>query len=91
MHWDFCYVYLTQNVFAFLKNEENIIDSDEVILVHEKAPCMQANKTLHLLEDNDVKLWSNYIWSGNSLDLAGEGEEKSDYHLHYQDSSYHCK
>ena len=38
-------IILTQNVFPFLKNEENAIDPDEVRFVHGKAPCIQANKT----------------------------------------------
>lgn len=46
---------LTQNVFPFLKNEDNVIDTDDVIFVHDKAPCMRANKTQHLLQDNNVK------------------------------------
>ena len=60
---------LTQNVFPFLNNEENVIDPDEVIFVHDKAPCMRANKIQHLFQDNDVKLWGNDIWPGNSPDL----------------------
>jgi hypothetical protein len=54
-------IILTQNVFSFLKNEDNVIDPDEVIFVHDKAPCMRVNKTQHLLEDNDVKFWGNDI------------------------------
>ena len=60
---------LTQNVFSFLKDQDNVIDSDEVIFVHDKAPCMRANKTQHLLQDNDVNFWGNDIWPGNSPDL----------------------
>jgi hypothetical protein len=62
-------VILTQNVFPFLNNEENVIDPDEVTFVHDKAPCMKANKTQHLFQDNDVKFWGNDIWPGNSPDL----------------------
>ena len=47
-------IVLAQNVFPFLKNEENVIDLDEVIFVHAKASCMRVNKIQHLLEDNDV-------------------------------------
>ncbi|CAF4827389.1 unnamed protein product, partial [Rotaria sp. Silwood1] len=57
------------HVFPFLKNEENVIDPDEVIFVHGKAPCMRAYQTQHLLQDNDVKFWGNDIWPGNSPDL----------------------
>ncbi|CAF4635785.1 unnamed protein product, partial [Rotaria sp. Silwood2] len=38
-------IILTENVFPFLKTEENVIDPDEVVFVHDKAPCMQANQT----------------------------------------------
>lgn len=62
-------IIFTQNVFPFLKNEENVIDPDEVIFVHDKAPCMKANQTQHLLKNNDVKFWGNDIWPGNSPDL----------------------
>ncbi|CAM4851095.1 unnamed protein product, partial [Rotaria magnacalcarata] len=47
----------------------NVIDLDEVIFVHDKAPCMRANKTQHLLQEKDVKFWGNDIWPGNSPDL----------------------
>ena len=55
-------IVLIQNVIPFLKNEENVIDPDEVIFVHDKAPCMRANKTQHLLKDNNVKFWGNDSW-----------------------------
>ena len=48
-------IILTQNVFPFLKNEDIVVDSDEVIFVHDKAPYMRANKTQHLFQDNDVE------------------------------------
>ncbi|CAF5086677.1 unnamed protein product, partial [Rotaria sp. Silwood1] len=57
-------IILTENVFPFLKNEENVIDPDEVIFVHDKASCMRANQTQHLLQDNKVKFWGNGIWLG---------------------------
>jgi hypothetical protein len=60
---------LTEHVFPFLKNEENVIDPDEVIFIHDKAPCMRAYPTQHLLQDNDIKFWGNDIWPGNSPDL----------------------
>jgi hypothetical protein len=80
-------IILTQNVFPFLKTEDNVIDPDEVIFVHDKAPCMRANETQHLLQNNDVKFCGNDIWPGNSPDLIvaehiesiikGEVEKKS--------------
>ncbi|CAF4738172.1 unnamed protein product [Rotaria sp. Silwood2] len=60
---------LTENVIPFLENEENVIDVDEVTFVHDKAPCMRANKTQHLLYDNAIQFWGNDIWPGNSPDL----------------------
>jgi len=62
-------IILTENVFPFLKNKKNVIDPDEVIFVHDKAPCMRANQTQHLFQDNDIKFWGNDIWPGNSPDL----------------------
>ncbi|CAF1074391.1 unnamed protein product [Adineta ricciae] len=53
---------LTENVIPFLKNKKNVIDPDEVILIHGKTPCMRVYPTQHLLQEND-------IWPGNSLDL----------------------
>ncbi|CAF4727382.1 unnamed protein product [Rotaria sp. Silwood1] len=48
-------IILTEHVFPFVKNEENVIDPDEVIFIHDKAPWMRAYQTQHLLQDNDVK------------------------------------
>ncbi|CAF1312927.1 unnamed protein product [Rotaria sordida] len=62
-------IILTQNVMPFLNNEENVIDPDEVTFVHDKAPCMRANKTQYFLQGNNVKFWDNGIWPGNSPDL----------------------
>ena len=62
-------VILTQHVFPFLKNEENVIDPDQVVFVHDKAPCMRANMTQQLLKENDTIFWGNDIWPGNSPDL----------------------
>ena len=55
--------------FHSLKNKKNVIDPNEVIFVHDKPPCMRANQTQHLFQDNDVKFWGNDIWPGNSPDL----------------------
>ncbi|CAF1396537.1 unnamed protein product [Didymodactylos carnosus] len=58
-----------QHVGPFMKNEENVIDVDEVIFVHDKAPCMKPNMTQQLIQDNNIKFWGNNIWAGNSPDL----------------------
>jgi len=62
-------IILMEHVIPFLKDEENVIDPDEVIFVHDKAPCMRAYMTQHLLQDNDINFWGNDIWPGNSPDL----------------------
>ncbi|CAF3372808.1 unnamed protein product, partial [Rotaria sp. Silwood2] len=60
---------LVPHVFPFLKNEENAIDVDEVVFVHDKVPCMKANMTQQLIQDNNINFWGNNIWHGNSPDL----------------------
>jgi hypothetical protein len=60
---------LKENVIPFLRNPENVIDNEKVIFLHDKASCMKANATQHLLEDEGVNFWGNDIWSGNSPDL----------------------
>ncbi|CAF1492367.1 unnamed protein product [Rotaria sp. Silwood1] len=50
-------IILTQNIFPVLNNEENVVDPNEVIFVHDKASCMRAYRTRHLLQDNNVKFW----------------------------------
>jgi hypothetical protein len=62
-------VILMQHVFPFLKDEENVIAFDQVIFVHDKAPCMRANMTQHLLTENNITFWGNDTWPGNSTDL----------------------
>ena len=70
--WDGGYfreVVLQQHVIPFLRNSNNVLDTNEVIFLHGKASCMKANATQHLLEDEGIKFWGNSIWSGNSLDM----------------------
>lgn len=50
-------------------DEENVIDRDEFILVHDNALCMQANMTPYVLPDITVNFWGNDIWLGGSTDL----------------------
>ncbi|CAF1443773.1 unnamed protein product [Adineta ricciae] len=57
---------LTENVIPFLKSNKNVIDPDEVIFIYDKAPCMRAYPTQHLLQENNIKFWGNEIWTGNS-------------------------
>ena len=53
----FCDVILMQHVFLFLKEEENVIDPDQVIFVRDKAPCRRAIMTQHLLKEDDITFW----------------------------------
>ncbi|CAF1470273.1 unnamed protein product [Adineta ricciae] len=62
-------IILMQHVFSFLTDEENVIDLDNVIFVPDKARCMRANMTQHLIRDNNIEFWGNDIWPGNSPDL----------------------
>ena len=48
-------------MIPFLRDPSNVLDADEVIFLHNKAPCMKANATQHLLEDEDVNFWGNSI------------------------------
>ena len=38
-------VFLQQHVISFLRNSANVLDTDEVVFLHNKAPCMKANTT----------------------------------------------
>jgi transposase len=70
--WDGVYfreIILQQHVIPFLRDPNNVLDTNEVTFLHDKAPCMKANATQHLLEDEDVKFWGNSIWPGNSPDM----------------------
>ena len=70
--WDgvyFCEIILQQHVIPFLQDSNNVLDTNEVIFLHDKVPCMKANATQHLLEDEGIKFWGNSIWPGNSPDM----------------------
>ncbi|CAF1517894.1 unnamed protein product [Didymodactylos carnosus] len=62
-------IILQKHVTSFLRNPINILDTNEVIFLHDKAPCMKANATQHLPEDEGVNFWGNSIWPGNSPDM----------------------
>ena len=70
--WDGAYfreVILQQHAIPFLRDPKNVLDTDEVIFLHDKAPCMKAYAAQHLLEDEGVQFWSNAMWPGNSPDM----------------------
>jgi hypothetical protein len=70
--WDGAYfrgIILQKHGIPFLRNPMNVLDTNEVIFLHDKAPCMKANATQQLLEDEGVNFWSNSIWPSNSPDM----------------------
>ena len=44
---------LREDVIPFLSEEENVVDVDSVVLLHDRAPCMSALATQALLIDNN--------------------------------------
>ena len=70
--WDGAYfleIILQKHVIPFLLNPINALDTNEVALLHYKAPSMKANATYHVLEDEGVNFSGNSIWPGNSPDM----------------------
>jgi hypothetical protein len=58
--WDGAYfreIILQQHVIPFLRNPNNVLDTDAVLFLHDKAPCVKANATQHLLEDEGLQFW----------------------------------
>ncbi len=60
--WDGAYfreIILQKHVIPFLRNPINVLDTNEVIFLHDKAPCMKANailqKTLVQLSKIELK------------------------------------
>jgi len=45
---------LTEHVLPFLRKRENVLDTEGVVLIHDKAPCMRAKQTQALLKDSDT-------------------------------------
>ena len=56
-------------MIPFLRDPSNVLDTDEVIFLHDKAPCKKANATQRLLEGEDVNFWENSIWPDKSPDM----------------------
>lgn len=56
---------LTEHVISLLIGEENVIDLDEMIFSHGKAPCMPANETQNSLLENEISFWENRTWPEN--------------------------
>ena len=60
---------LTQNVIPFLKNRNNVICPNQTTFLHDRAPCMSALATQHLLKANKIDFFGNSEWPGSSPDL----------------------
>jgi hypothetical protein len=63
--WDGAYfreVILVQHVIPFLEDPNNVLVVGETTFVHDKAPCMRANATQHLLTENEIDFWGNDVW-----------------------------
>ena len=69
--WDGAYFreQIIPEVTEFLTNEDNVIDVDEVILLHDKAPGWTANATQELLTQGPVDFFNKSEYPGNSPDL----------------------
>lgn len=70
--WDGAYFrekILTERVIPFLNDPENVLITGEAVFLHDKAPCMRAKATQHLLKESGVEFWGNDVWPGNSPDL----------------------
>ncbi|CAF4570073.1 unnamed protein product, partial [Rotaria sp. Silwood2] len=56
--WDGAYfrgIILQQHVIPFLRDPTNVLDTDEVTFLDDKAPCMKANATQHLPDMNPAE------------------------------------
>lgn len=62
-------IILTGNLLPFLRDPENVLDVDQVTLLHDKAPCFKALQTQDLLRRENVDFFDNTQWPGNSPDL----------------------
>lgn len=60
---------LKEKVFPFLSDPKNVLDTEEVTFVHDKAPCFRANATQELIEESGINFWGKSVWPGNSPDL----------------------
>jgi hypothetical protein len=57
------------SVIPFFHDPTNVLDMNEVIFLHDKAPCLKANATQQFVEGEGMKFWGNWIWPGNSADM----------------------
>ena len=70
--WDGAYYrqhILTEKVIPFLSSPENVLDSAEVVYLHDSAPCHKANATQQLLKASGIDFFDRTEWPGSSPDL----------------------
>jgi hypothetical protein len=60
---------LAENVIPFLKDPQSVVDTDSVVFLHDRAPCMSALATQALLKESNIDFLDNTMWPGNSPDL----------------------
>lgn len=60
---------LNDNLIPFLRDPDNVIDVDQVTLLHDKAPCFKALQTQQMLKEENIDFFDNTQWPGNSPDL----------------------
>jgi len=60
---------MTDNVLRFLRDEDNVLDVQEVCFLHDKAPCFKALATQELLRQSGIDFFNNSEWPGSSPDL----------------------
>jgi hypothetical protein len=60
---------LEKHVFPLLKNQENVIDVNQVFFIHDKAPYMRAVAAQQLIRRNNIDFWGKDIRPGNSPDM----------------------
>lgn len=60
---------LARHVIPFLSDPDNVLVVGETTFVHDRAPCMKANKTQEYLKRKEIQFWGNDLWPGNSPDL----------------------
>ena len=57
------------SVHNFLTDEDNVIDTEDVILLHDKAPGWASNATQEMLREGPIDFFSKSEYPGNSPDL----------------------
>lgn len=60
---------LQRHLIPFFQNPDNVIDVEQVTLLHDKAPCFKALATQQMLRDFNIDFFDNSQWPGNSPDI----------------------